>query len=248
MTLVKAQRALPTYFGAMLLNIHMGFDVLAGVCALTMTYALYSWRLGRSVDDTVGRVGSGYFVALVLGATIGGFGLGTANLWLSGIDSVGRSILGALAGAILAVEAYKHLMHLMGSTGLIFVGAFSTSVAVGRLGCFAAGLEDHTFGTATTLPWGHDFGDGTLRHPVQLYEALAMAAFLIWFLFALGRRSPIVMLNGFYLMVAFYASQRFAWEFLKPYAPVAGPLNMFHLVCLGLLAYATFMILRRSHA
>ena len=210
----------------MLLNVHMAFDMLAGVCALSVTYALYSWRLGTSLDKTMGRIGSGYFVALVFGAATGGFGLGTANLWLSGIDSVGRSILGALAGAILAVEGYKCLKHLSGSTGLIFVGAFSTSVAVGRLGCFAAGLDDHTFGTATTLPWGHDFGDGTRRHPVQLYEALAMAMFLIWFLFALGRRSPAAMQHAFYLMVGFYAAQRFLWEFLKPYTPVAGPLSL----------------------
>jgi prolipoprotein diacylglyceryltransferase len=52
-------------------------------------------------------------------------------------------------------------------------------IAVGRLGCFFAGLDDFTYGTPTTLPWGHDFGDGIARHPVQLYESAAMAAFAI---------------------------------------------------------------------
>jgi hypothetical protein len=42
-------------------------------------------------------------------------------------------------------------------------------------------------------------------------------------------------------MVLWYAAQRFCWEFLKPYAPVFGPLNLFHLICLGLIAYALRM-------
>jgi hypothetical protein len=45
-------------------------------------------------------------------------------------------------------------------------------------------------------------------------------------------------------MIAFYAAQRFLWEFLKPYATVIGPLNLFHLVCLALLAYAAIMLAR----
>jgi len=33
-------------------------------------------------------------------------------------------------------------------------------VAIGRIGCYLAGLDDFTYGTPTALPWGHDFGDG----------------------------------------------------------------------------------------
>ena len=73
--------------------------------------------------------------------------------------------MGALAGAILAIEAFKRLRGIKGSTGIIFVPAFCTSVVVGRWGCFFAGLEDRTYGIATMLPWGRDFGDGVPRHP-----------------------------------------------------------------------------------
>ena len=52
------------------------------------------------------------------------------------------------------------------------------------------------------------------------------------------------MRNGFYLMVGFYASQRFLWEFLKPYATVVGPLNIFHILCLVLIEYSALMIAR----
>jgi hypothetical protein len=38
-------------------------------------------------------------------------------------------------------------------------------------------------------------------------------------------------------MIIFYACQRFLWEFLKPYPAVLGPLNVFHLLMLGLLIY-----------
>ena len=38
-------------------------------------------------------------------------------------------------------------------------------------------------------------------------------------------------------MIIVYAGQRFAWEFLKPYPTVIGPLNVFHLLMMGLIAY-----------
>ena len=59
------------------------------------------------------------------------------------------------------------------STGAYFAPSLAIGIAIGRIGCFLSGLEDYTYGTPTTLPWGYDFGDGVLRHPVQLYEAAA---------------------------------------------------------------------------
>ncbi len=56
------------------------------------------------------------------------------------------------------------------STGDNFVLPLAVGTAIGRIGCFLAGLYDGTYGTATTLPWGLDFGDGVSRHPTQLYE------------------------------------------------------------------------------
>jgi prolipoprotein diacylglyceryltransferase len=86
-----------------------------------------------------------------------------------------------------------------------------------------------------------DFGDGIHRHPVQLYESLSMALAALALGLAVWRRIPLIMSKGFYLAVGFYAVQRFAWEFLKPYGTLIGPLNLFHLLCLLLLAYAMFM-------
>ncbi len=227
--------------------IHTLFDLLAAASALTMTFLVYRWRLADA-GQKIEHAGAGYAFALVIGAAIGGFGAGTLNLWLSGNPAIGRSIVGALAGAIAAIEIFKQVRGIRGSTGLIFVPAFATSVIVGRWGCFLSGLEDETHGTPTTLPWGHDFGDGISRHPVQLYESFTMAAFLAAALILIARRNPFFMRHGFYLLVLTYATQRFAWEFLKPYGAVIGPFNLFHFICAGLVIYSAFMIGRTRTA
>lgn len=221
--------------------IHTVFDVAAALSAACMTFLVYRWRL-TTAGETIETLGIPYALTLIGGAVVGGYLFGTVNLWLSGVDGAGRSILGALCGAIVAVELFKKRRGVRGSTGLLFVPAFATSVSVGRIGCFVSGLEDQTHGVASRLPWAHDFGDGVLRHPVQLYESVAMAAFLGAALVALSRRDDFFMKNGFYLMAGWYGVQRFAWEFLKPYGAVAGPFNIFHFLCAGLLVYAVVMI------
>jgi phosphatidylglycerol---prolipoprotein diacylglyceryl transferase len=219
------------------LNLHTIFDLFAAVASLGVTAFCYRWRL-KDAAQRIEHAGMGYVLALVGGAALGGYGLGSLNMMLSGQPMVARSIVGALAGAIAAIEIFKWSRGLKGSTGLIFVPAFATTVVVGRWGCFLSGLSDETHGTPTTLPWGVDLGDGIPRHPVQLYESFSMAAFLAAALVLIGRRNPWFMRNGFYAMVLFYAIQRFFWEFLKPYGAVIGPFNLFHLVCAGLALYA----------
>lgn len=221
--------------------IHTLFDLIAAVASFGVTAFYYRWRLADAAER-IEAGGMGYVAALIGGAAAGGYGFGTFNLWLSGEMMVARSIVGALAGAIAAIELFKWMRGLRGSTGLIFVPAFATTVAVGRWGCFLSGLADETHGIATGLPWGVDLGDGVPRHPVQLYESFAMSAFLVAALVLTGRRQPWFMGNGFYVLVLFYAVQRFCWEFLKPYGAVTGPFNLFHLVCAGLALYAVAMM------
>ena len=76
------------------------------------------------------------------------------------------------------------------------------------------GPQDHTGGTATTLPWGVNFGDGIPRHPTQLYEvlfALTLGVFL-W------RRAKQPHTEGdlFRLFMAGYFAFRLLCDFLKP--------------------------------
>ena len=88
----------------------------------------------------------------------------------------------------------------------------------------------------------HDFGDGVLRHPVQLYESVAMAAFAVVYLWRVLRHDRFVIAQGFYLAVVFYGAQRFVWEFFKPYGTLVGPFTLFHLLSAAVLVYAVVMI------
>ncbi len=185
-----------------------------------------------------------YAIAAGSGALCGAMFFGTFNAWLSGVHALGFSMVGGLAGAIASIEVFKRITGITGSTGIAFAAPFAATVAVGRLGCFFAGLDDYTYGTPTGLPWGVDFGDGIRRHPVQLYEAVAMVGMYVVLVAKIARGDRFWLANGFYLVAGWYGLQRFVWEFFKPYKTLIGPFNLFHLVCLGLVLYAVIMIRR----
>jgi len=216
--------------------LHSLFDLLAVLCGI----AVYVWlpmpagvgaRQPLALDPL-------YPMALAGGALLGAYLIGSLNAWLSGAPGLGRSIAGGIAGAVLAVELLKRRRGIVGSTGVRFAAPMAAAIGVGRVGCFFAGPEDFTHGTPTELPWGHDLGDGVMRHPVQLYESIAMLLFLAVFAALLRARHPLAVRSGFYLFVGVYAGQRFLWEFLKPYGTVVGPFNLFHLLSMMLIAYA----------
>ena len=199
---------------------------------------LYVWRLRDLAAQTVARTGPFYVVALAVGVIAGAWGFGSWNTSLGDVPHPSHSVAGALAGGIIGVELYKAVRGIRGSTGVIWVGPLALGIAIGRWGCLLAGLPDETYGTPTGLLWGVDLGDGVLRHPVQVYESLAMLAFLTVYLFALARRAAWTRGRAFYLFVLFYAAQRFVWEFFKPYPDIVGPLDLFQLLALAMIVYA----------
>lgn len=216
---------------------HASFDLAAWGGGLALSGALYRWRLGVTATRIARQAGGGYFAALAAGAIPGAWLAGSFNTLRSATPSLSHSVAGALAGAIVGVEIYKRLRGVRGSTGGLFVGPFALGVVIGRLGCLFAGLPDATFGVPSRLPWAVNLGDGIGRHPVQLYESLSMALFLAAYLLALRSRAAWALRRGFYALCLVYGAQRFGWEFLKPYPPVVGPLNLFHVLCGGLVAY-----------
>jgi prolipoprotein diacylglyceryltransferase len=220
--------------------VHATFDVLAWLTAGMA--ALWVTRTGRIGFPVPAPLRIAYVAALLIGAALGAYAFGTANLWLSGQSGIARSIEGAVAGGIVAIEIYKHAAGITVRTGARFALPFAVGVAVGRIGCFLSGLDDFTHGTLTALPWGHDFGDGVARHPVQLYESAALALFAAAYVVRVVRGDRFWIANGFYLVVAFYSVQRFVWEFVKPYGPIVGPFTLFHVLSAATLAYAVVMI------
>ena len=220
--------------------IHAGFDVLAWTTAGAA--ALWLRRSGRVSFMVPQQRRLAYLAALVFGAGLGAVAFGSANLWLSGMPGVARSIEGAVAGGVVAIELYKRIAGITLRTGARFALPFAVGVAVGRIGCFLAGIDDFTYGTPTTLPWAHDFGDGVSRHPVQLYESAAMATFAGVYVWRILNRDRTWIDQGFYLAVGFYGLQRFVWEFFKPYGTLIGPFTLFHFLSAAVLVYAVAMI------
>lgn len=131
----------------------------------------------------------------------------------------GKTIVGGLLGGWAGVELAKTRLCLTRSTGDAFVWPLAIGTALGRIGCFLTGLDDRTYGTATSLPWAVDFGDGVPRHPTQLYES----AFVLTLAVALhatvaARRTGPSLPSGalFRLYLAGYFAFRFVVEFIKP--------------------------------
>lgn len=215
---------------------HYAFDALAWVGAA----AVSRWQHRKWPNETLrlSRIAEpSYFITLGIGALIGAWLFGSGNSLRSSIVAPSHSIAGALAGGIVAVELWKHLHHVRASTGGAFVLPICVGVVIGRLGCFFAGLPDFTYGIPTNLPWAVDLGDGIGRHPVQLYESASMTLFLVVYLRARLHAERWARYHAFHAMIIFYAAQRFLWEFLKPYPAVLGPLDLFHLLMMGLVAY-----------
>src|SRR5215813_7494848 len=226
-------------------GLHAIFDIAAWLAAGA---ALWWLSRRRNLQFPSQSFQLPYLAALVFGSGVGAYLFGTLNLLLSGQSGIARSVEGALAGGIVAIELYKWKNSILLRTGARFALPLALGIAIGRIGCYYAGLDDFTYGTPTSLPWGHDFGDGILRHPVQLYESLAMAAFAACYVVAVFRRDDFVIVNGFYLALAWYGLQRFLWEFLKPYGTLIGPFSLFHLLSLSVLLYAAVMLATASSA
>jgi phosphatidylglycerol:prolipoprotein diacylglycerol transferase len=225
--------------------LHAIFDILAWLAAGVAAWGLSRVRYLHFPSQSFELA---YIAALVFGAGLGAYLFGSLNLWLSGLSGVARSVEGALVGGTVAIELYKWRNGISLRTGARFALPLAVGIAIGRVGCYFAGLDDFTYGTPTTLPWGHDFGDGIARHPVQLYESAAMAGFAGFYVLAVLNRNSFVVTNGFYLVLVYYGLQRFLWEFLKPYGALIGPFTLFHLLSLAILFYAVFMLATAPNA
>jgi len=215
---------------------HYLFDLAAWTSAALV--ARWQYRRWPAETHELARVTTpSYHMTLAVGALLGAWLLGSANSLRSVLTAPSHSIAGALAGGIVAVELWKARHGVRQSTGGAFALPLATGIAVGRLGCLMSGLPDFTYGAPASVPWAVDLGDGIARHPVQLYEALVMASFALVLARARLHNQRWAQDRAFHALVIVYAGQRFAWEFLKPYPPVIGPFNLFHVLMVGLGTY-----------
>jgi prolipoprotein diacylglyceryltransferase len=122
----------------------------------------------------------------------------------------GRTVLGGLLGGWLGIAIVKRRLRVSERRGNLLAAPIALGLLIGRLGCFLNGC---CYGTATTLPWGVDFGDEIPRHPTQLYEAAFALAALIALRLPWRRRARPGRLFGA-LMIG-YLAFRFVEEFVR---------------------------------
>lgn len=202
------------------------------------------FALRRRVPQAPSLHGPAYWVLLgcLLGAALGNKAVFLAEqpvvppgltLWQWAWS--GQSMVGGLLGGWLGTEGAKALTGQRASTGDLFVTPLLLALAIGRVGCFLAGVHDGTHGNPSTLPWALDAGDGVPRHPAALYEIGFVA--VLWAL--LHRAAPALAREPglrFKLMLAAYLLWRLLIDGLKP-VPFMYPLGLSGIqwVCAGAL-------------
>jgi phosphatidylglycerol:prolipoprotein diacylglycerol transferase len=163
-----------------------------------------------------------------------------------------KTIVGGMLGGLIGVELTKKRIGVTTSSGDLMVYPLILAMIIGRTGCFLAGLEDGTYGVATNLPWGINFGDGVYRHPTNLYEILFWM--LLWLaLYATEKKIKLSNGSRFKLFMMSYLLFRFVIEFIKPDYFFSFGLGLIQLVCLaGILYYYKVFVhpktLIESHA
>lgn len=220
------------------LHPHIVFESLAYTIGF-LVYRVLKRRVGDPLPDSVRW---SVIAAAAVGAVIGSKVL----YWLEDPHRVlthwpdlqimwgGKTIVGGLIGGLIAVEWIKRQLHFTGRTGDLFAMPLCIGIAVGRIGCFLSGLVDDTYGSATRLPWGVDFGDGVKRHPTQIYEVVFLV--LLTTVLAHFMSRPHLPGDLFKMFMVGYNGWRLAIDFLKPDPRFFG-LNSIQWACLLVLLY-----------
>lgn len=218
---------------------HSVFESLGWVVA----YLLYRRQRAHFGDVVSRSQRRGVTAAAIVGGLIGARLLHlledpaqSAQFWTDPMFVAGgKTIVGGLIGGLIAVELVKKWRGVSVATGDVLALPMCVGIAIGRVGCYLAGLPDGTYGLPTAMPWGVNFGDGISRHPTQLYEivfVLGLAGVLI------ARRKSLAAVTGdaFKLFMSAYLVFRFLVDFLKPAAHLSG-LSMIQWACLATLAF-----------
>ena len=235
----------PVLFGIQL-NIHLILEYLAFFSA----FRYYIYLRKRSVDT----ISSNNRLSIIIGAIFGALLLSriiaflenpTLNYeqgWISLLNN--KTIMGGLFGGLLGVELAKKIIGEKQSSGDLFTLPIIVGIAIGRLGCFLAGIKEFTYGKETTLFFGMDLGDGISRHPIALYEILFLGLLFLLIRSLQKSKNPWRSGSLFKLFMVSYFFFRFLIEFLKPNSFFILALSSIQYLCLICLFYYHKFILR----
>jgi prolipoprotein diacylglyceryltransferase len=230
---------------------HPALHPVLEALAYAAGYAVYRLSRARYGDVVAEPQRWAVLAAAAVGALAGSRLLGLAEHWPAVraawesrrlfalmVSPGGKTIVGGLLGGWLGVELIKRASGIRRRTGDLFALPLCVGIAVGRIGCFIAGLADDTCGKATQLPWAVDFGDGIGRHPVQLYEIV----FLALLGFVVSTKADLPEGARFRIFLCGYLAWRLAIDFLKPQPLIAG-LNLIQWACaVGILILGTTFV------
>lgn len=231
----------PVYFeiGAWRIHPHFVFESLA--YAIAFRLALFNARKDTIAPTQRTSVIVGGMVGALIGAKVLVLLQHIYLVWQNWQQFLllliqGKTVVGAMLGGLIGVELTKKMIGLTRSTGDAFVYPLIVGTAVGRIGCFLTGLSDRTYGIATTLPCGVDFGDGISRHPTQLYEIVFLLCLIIFIKVRSRYQRQEGDLFKFYMIA--YLSFRLLVDFIKPdFHPFLG-VSAIQLACImGILYY-----------
>ena len=227
--------------GSWRIHPHVFFEVLAYLAAAAM-FLLLRRRHG---DRLTGADRLSLVTAICVGALVGSrmlawFDNPEARASGFGALMAGKTLVGGLLGGWIATEVEKRRIGIRQPTGDLYVFPVIAGIAIGRIGCFLSGLPDGTYGTATSLPWGIDFGDGIARHPTALYESLFVIALGV-LLVPVWRRGPVG--HTFKCFTASYLAFRLLVDTIKPGVALFLGLTAIQWACVfGLLYYAQWYV------
>ena len=159
---------------------------------------------------------------------------------------VTKSIAASLFWATIFSEIFKKIHNVKFNTGVLWVPGLVLGLIVWRIGAFMIGLRDNTHGIVTNLPWGIDYGDGFLRHPLQLYEVGVLILFFAFFCFSLQYKREYILRNGFFLFTLTYFSYRFFIGFISPYSDFWYGLNTYQVISIIMIWYSFYKLKKYS--
>lgn len=148
----------------------------------------------------------------------------------------GRSVTGALILGFAAAEAAKPLMGYTLPPNDRFATLLCFSLAIGRLGCLAAGC-------CRGIPWDGPWAIHG-RHPIPVYEILFLVATGGAFLFLLRRGLLFGRLFSVYLIV--YGVFRFLTEPLRETPKLFGTFSGYQLLCLVMILLGAAFLVKRT--
>ncbi len=225
----------------------MSIHALAEYFSLLVGFQLYL-KLNPSSFGT-SRERLIYVLGALLGALIGSRALAVLSdpsLW-QGLNWLvvfqNKTIIGAVAGGILGIEIAKKFLGISRRTGDGTVIPLMAAIFIGRIGCELTGVSDGTIGSVCSWPWCFDHGDALPRHPLPLYEMLALAVSFPFAYLSFRRKwLPEGML--FRVFIIGYFSLRFLLEFLKDDPTLWLSLTAVQLVCLAVSLFYLYDVAR----